>query len=136
MNNGRFAISVHILTLLATSTDEWSSSEYLAGSIRINPAMVRKELVNLRACGFVKTKEGKSGGAALLKRPDQIMMSEIYIAVRSADFLGKSKNQPNPDCPVGSKINHYLNDLYGDVEKNLLKSLEQTTLASFCSKFQ
>lgn len=136
MNNGKFAISVHILTLLATSKDEWTSSEYLAGSININAAMVRKELVNLRQFGFVKTREGKSGGAALLKGPDQIMMSDVYIAVRQAGFLGKSKNQPNPDCPVGSKINHYLAGLYEDVEKNLLNSLAHTTLASFCSKFK
>ena len=47
MSNGKFAISVHILTLLASEPGEYCSSEYLSGSININPVLVRKELVNL-----------------------------------------------------------------------------------------
>jgi DNA-binding IscR family transcriptional regulator len=136
MNTGRFAISVHILTLLATSRDEWTSSEYLAGSININPVLVRKELSNMRNHGFVLSKEGKSGGSKLAKNPASIAMADIYQAVKQSDFLGKSANKPNPDCPIGLRINQHLDDIYQSAERDLIRSLGQTTLSAFCEKFK
>ncbi len=135
MNSGRFAISVHILTLLTFSEDEWTSSEYLAGSININPVLVRKELGTLRERGLVLSKEGKSGGSRLAKPADKIFMSEVYEAVKQKDLLGKAINSPNPDCPVGRKINDHLDSLYDDAEKTLLASLGKVSLAEFCRKF-
>ncbi|WP_348067372.1 Rrf2 family transcriptional regulator [Dyadobacter sp.] len=135
MNSGRFAISVHILTLLAFADDEWNSSEYLAGSININPVLVRKELSNLRDHGLVISKEGKAGGSRLAKPSGQIFMSEVYEAVKQIDLLGKGINSPNPDCVVGRKINDHLDNLYDDAEKTLLLGLSKTSLADFCLKF-
>ena len=135
MNSGRFAISVHILTLLTFSEEEWTSSEYLAGSININPVLVRKELSNLRERGLVISKEGKSGGSRLAKSADTIFMSEVYEAVKQKDLLGKGINSPNPACPVGRKINDHLDSLYDDAEKTLLASLGKVSLAEFCKKF-
>ncbi|CAG4997768.1 Putative HTH-type transcriptional regulator YwnA [Dyadobacter sp. CECT 9275] len=135
MNNGRFAISVHILTLLATADSEWTSSEYLAGSININPVLVRKELTNLRNHGLVISKEGKAGGSKLSKPADAISMADVYKIVRQQDFLGKAVNVPNPDCPIGRKINNHLDSLYADAEKVLIQSLGNTSLAQFTDKF-
>jgi DNA-binding IscR family transcriptional regulator len=135
MNNGRFAISVHILTLLAFSEDEWTSSEFLAGSININPVLVRKELSNLRDHGLVVSKEGKAGGSKLAKPSEHILMSEVYAAVKQKDLLGKGINSPNPDCVIGQKINNQLDGLYDDAEKTLLLGLSKTSLADFCLKF-
>ena len=135
MISGKFAISVHILTLLAAAREEWISSEYLAGSININPVLVRKELSNLRTYRLVKSKEGKSGGSSLARSSDLIFMSEIYNAVKQQDLLGKGINQPNTDCPIGSKINDHLDSLYEESERALLNSLSKTTLADFCKKF-
>lgn len=136
MTSGKFAISVHILTLLATSHEEWVSSAYLAGSININPVLVRKELSNLREHGFVKSKEGKAGGSRLAKSPDKIPISEIYEAVRDSDLLGKGINSPNQACQVGRKINDHLDGLYEESEKALITSLSTTTLLDFCKKFE
>lgn len=136
MNNGRFSISVHILTLLATAKDdELLSSEYIAGSININPVLVRKEISNLRQHGFINSKEGKNGGAQLAKPAQQILLSDVYEAIKQGPVLGSAKNAPNPDCPVGRQINQHLDDLYEEVDRALLVKLEQTTLAAFCKKF-
>jgi len=136
MNSGKFAISVHILTLLAAVREEWIPSEYLAESININPVLVRKELINLREHGLIESKEGKSGGSRLKKSPDKITLSAVYEAVRQQDLLGRKINQPNPDCPVGKKINDHLDDLYKESESVLLASLADKTIADFCKKFQ
>jgi DNA-binding IscR family transcriptional regulator len=133
--SGKFAISVHILTLLATTEDEWISSEYLAGSININPVLVRKELINLREKGFVVSKEGKSGGNRLAKSANEIVMADVYLAVREKNLLGKSINSPNPACPVGRQINHYLDSLYDETERALINTLSQKKLSEFSAQF-
>jgi len=135
MNNGRFSISVHILTLLATAKEELLSSEWIAGSININPVLVRKELSNLREHGLVISKEGKNGGAQLAKPARDILLSEVYEAVKQSPLLGVAKNTPNPDCLVGRQINQHLDDLYEEVDRALLNKLGQTTLEAFCKKF-
>ena len=135
MNNGRFAISVHILTLLAQDQDEWLSSNDVASSININPVLVRKELINLREQGLIISKEGKQGGSKLAISPNEISMADIYKAVRQADLLGKSINAPNENCPIGQKINKNLDDLYDTVEQNLINQLQQTSLTNFYEKF-
>lgn len=135
MNNARFAISLHILTLLEKSGGELLSSEYIAGSININPVLVRKELSNLRNHGFLQSKEGKNGGSYLAKPAVDISLGDVYVAVRQNSLLGTSKNSPNPQCPVGKQINTHLDELYEVTEHALLKELSGKTLANFSAKF-
>jgi Rrf2 family protein len=133
--NGRFPIAVHILTLLSKANEELLSSDYIAGSININPALVRKEISNLRNFGLISSKEGKNGGYSLSKSPKQITMADIYRAVKSQALLGEAKNSPNPDCPVGKQINKNIDLLYEDVDKTILKKLGSISLADFSEKF-
>jgi DNA-binding IscR family transcriptional regulator len=63
-------------------------------------------------------------------------LADVYLAVKDKSFLGESKNQPNPKCPVGRQINTHLKDLYQEVEDALLKSLGNQTLADFAAKFK
>jgi len=135
MNNGRFAIALHILVLLDQAKGELVSSAYLAGSININPAMVRKELISLRNGGFVQSKEGKNGGTTLARAASAISLGSIYESVRQASLLGNQKNTPNPKCPVGKDINKYLDHLYSDTEMVLIAQLNKQTLADFSQKF-
>ncbi|GAB3551229.1 RrF2 family transcriptional regulator [Spirosoma fluminis] len=133
--NGRFAISLHILTLLEQSKGEWLTSDYLAGSININPVLVRKEISNLRNHGLIISREGKNGGAMLAKSASQIRLSDVFQATRQGSFLGTARNSPNPDCPVGKQINRHLDGLYNDVEEALIQKLGTRTLEDFSRKF-
>jgi len=136
MNNGRFSIALHILVLLDKAKGELLSSEYLAGSININPAMVRKELISLRNHGFVQSKEGKNGGSSLAGSAKDITLGLVYESVRQSSFLGHQKNVPNPLCPVGREINTHLDNLYNDTEKVLIEQLSKQTLADFSQQFK
>ncbi len=136
MADNRFSVSVHILTLLASADSELVSSQYIAGSININPAVVRKELINLRKHKFITTREGKNGGSALSKPAERILLSDIYLSVRSKDFLGKSIINGNPACKVGRQINKRLKSLYGDAERAMLLQLGKKTLKQFSAEFR
>ena len=136
MINSQFAISVHILTLLARAEGELLSSEYIAGSININAVLVRKELINLRKHNLVSSKEGKNGGSYLSKPAAAIKMSDIYKAVNHSSLLGQSKNAPNPYCAVGKNISKRLDDLSKNAENALIAQLAKVSLKKFIIPFE
>ena len=106
--NGRFPIAMHIMTLLCASNESLLSSEYMAGSININPVLIRKELSNLLKHGLIISQLGKNGGYILAKPAKDITIAGIYQAVKPDAILGQAKNQPNPACPIGKEINSHL----------------------------
>ncbi|QNK63868.1 Rrf2 family transcriptional regulator [Pedobacter sp. PAMC26386] len=134
MNNAKFATALHIMTLLDLSKEERLPSEMIAGSINLNPALVRKEISNLRKLGFISSKEGNGGGCTLARPSAEVLLSEIYKAVRQTPLLGRS-NTPNPACLVGRQINQHLEELYTEAELSLLSKLEKKTLEEFSGKF-
>lgn len=142
MTDGRFAISIHILTLLAKASagqlpgGEWLTSEFIAESININPVLVRKEVSNLRNAGMATSREGKNGGTALGKPADEILLSDVYKVVYNKPVLGLSKNRPNSRCPIGEQITEHLESLFREAEQGLLEKLGQTTLRQFEEKFR
>ena len=134
--NGQFQIAIHILTLLEQAPGELLSSEYIAGSININPALVRKEISNLRNHGLINSKEGKTGGYSLGLSPQKIHFSDVYKAVNHHPALGQAKNMPNPQCPVGRQINQHLNAMASEVDAAIINKLSTITLADFSKKFK
>jgi len=133
--SGRFQISVHIMTLLTAGGDDMLSSDYIAGSVNINPVLIRKELSNLIKSGLVQSKEGKSGGYILAKPANKITIADIYKAVLVTPILGKARNTPNPACPIGKQINSHLIHLDQDINKTIIDKLGKQTLAAFCKQF-
>jgi len=135
MNNTRFATAIHIMTLLAKSPQEWLTSEWMAGSININPVVVRKEISVLREAGLITSRQGKEGGSQLSRNADSITISEIYSAVKNSEVLGKKNNNPNPVCSVGREINSHLNDLFVETDQLVVKFLGNKSLKEFTDQF-
>ena len=107
------------------------NSEFLAGSIGVNPVIIRTVISHLREAGIVQTQRGSSG-AELTKRLDEITLYDVYKAVGSVDEeegLFHFHEQPNPDCPVGRNIHKVLDRHLLDAQRAMEKSLRSTTLA-------
>ena len=128
----KFTIGVHIITALDYFRDmDRVNSEFLAGSIGVNPVIVRTVISQLREAGIVQTQRGSSG-AELAKRLDEITLYDVYKAVGSVDAeegLFHFHEQPNPDCPVGRNIHKVLDRHLAEVQKAMEDSLKATTLA-------
>lgn len=135
MISGKFAISIHILTLLAKFPDDYLSSEFIASSINLNPVLVRKEISNLKKNNIVRSKEGKNGGAKLNLSPSKITLKQIFESTFEEISLGFSKNEPNPKCPIGKDINQNLSALYLTLNDSVMKQLENQTLEEFANQF-
>lgn len=135
MNNTRFATAVHILTLLGDNPGEWLSSDFIAGSINVNPVIVRKELIVLSDAGLTATRKGKTGGAQLNKPVNGILMSDIYLAVKNTEVLGKKNQHTNPKCPIGKQINEKLINLFNETDTVVIQFLAKKTLNDFIHQF-
>jgi len=135
MITGKFAITTHILTLLAKFPDEYMASDYIAGSLNIHPVLVRKEIANLKKHHLVESKEGKNGGTKLIKPAAMISMEEVFNMTFEKMSFGFSKNDPNPECPVGKQINHNLTALYDDINIAIVNKLKSISLEEFSEQF-
>lgn len=128
----KFTIGVHIITAIDYFKDmDRVNSEFLAGSIGVNPVIVRTVISQLREAGIVQTQRGSSG-AELTKKLDEITLYDIYKAVGSVDTeegLFHFHEQPNPDCPVGRNIHRVLDQRLIDVQRAMEEKLKSTTLA-------
>lgn len=124
------------MTLLADVEGEYMSSNDMAGSMNVNPVLVRKELAELKKLNLVESKEGKNGGVRLNKAAKDIRMSEIFDIAKGEGFaLGFAKNEPNPKCPIGKKMNSNLSMLFMEIDDNIKSTLEKTTLEDFKNQF-
>lgn len=135
MISGKFAITVHILTLMARHPDEFLSSEFISGSMNINPVLVRKEIGNLKKNNIVESREGKFGGTRLARPAAEITLEDIYNLTFECVSLGYAKNDPNPDCCIGKKINQNLDGLYQDINQKICGHMKAITLAGFSEQF-
>ncbi|WP_413998979.1 Rrf2 family transcriptional regulator [Flavobacterium sp. W1B] len=135
MISGKFAITVHILTLLSKFPNEFLSSEFIAGSLNLHPVLVRKEIANLKKNNIVESKEGKNGGTKLLKSASKVSLDAIFKITFDKVSLGFSKNKPNPECPVGKEINKNLEDLYENINEKISLQLGGISLEDFSNKF-
>ena len=107
------------------------NSDFLAGSVGVNPVIVRTVISQLREAGIVNTRRGSSG-ATLAKPLEEITFYDIYTAVGSVneeEGLFHFHEQPNPDCPVGRNIHKALDGKLDAVQKVLEDKLRQLTLA-------
>jgi len=134
MISGKFAITLHIVTLLTKFPEEYLSSEFIACSLNTNAVLVRKEIANLKKHNFVISKEGKSGGAMLAKPATAITLDDIFKITHDTFSLGYCKNEPNAACPVGKDINTRLETLYADITGTVCNTLKDITIQEFAGQ--
>jgi DNA-binding IscR family transcriptional regulator len=130
----RLAIAVHVLSLLGIADENQSDSdkrksEWLAGSIGVNPVIVRNVTGMLRRAGLVTTHQGVAG-AYLAKTLETITLLDIYHAVEAVDEgeLFALHPQPNPDCLVGANIQTTLEGVFGEAQRAMEARLAATTM--------
>jgi Rrf2 family protein len=124
----RFAVAVHILTLLAQAEGGPLVSESIAGSVNTNPVVIRRVLGYLRRARLVVSQSGSGGGWTLIRDPHDISLREVYRAVESDPVLALH-HQPNPACMVGRNIQQTLETIFTTAQSALEDSLVLVTVA-------
>ncbi|MGL5978901.1 MAG: Rrf2 family transcriptional regulator [Erysipelotrichaceae bacterium] len=129
--SSRFSIAVHMLTAIEYFQAEHKiTSEFLAGSVNVNPVIIRKILAQLKTHGLVRVQRG-SGGACLAIESDQIDLLSVYRAVagQEAQELFSFHEHPNPACPIGANIHQVLDRHLIAAQQAMEAQLANVTLA-------
>jgi DNA-binding IscR family transcriptional regulator len=84
--SGRFALSLRILTVLASEPGTMHTSAEIAGSLKESAVMVRRCFLLLHKQGLIEQRKGPHGGARLKLAPKQIGLGDVYVATES-DWL-------------------------------------------------
>ncbi len=127
--SSRFSVGIHILTLIELNKDGVSSSEFLAGSVNTNPAVIRKIMGMLKKAGLIKVQPGIAG-AELAKDLSDITLLDVYKAVhvvRDNELFSIHEN-PNPNCTVGRNIQNTIEPIFFKAQTALEKVLENVTI--------
>ncbi|MBQ8481183.1 MAG: Rrf2 family transcriptional regulator [Alphaproteobacteria bacterium] len=140
--SSRFTIAFHILTAICTFKDEYHvTSEFLAGSVQVNPVIIRNILLQLKTAGIVQIPRGRaSKSITILKAPDKISLLDVYKAIEPLehDTLFAFHKNPNPKCPVGKNVHNILDDRLLSVQKAMedkLKNMKLSDVLNDLKKF-
>ncbi len=86
-SSSRFAVALHVVTLLAAGGGRPVPSALVAGSVRTNPVVIRRILRDLARAGIVETRRGSSGGSRLARAPRRVTLLQVYRAVEEEGAL-------------------------------------------------
>lgn len=127
----RFTVAVHTLLAIYVLNKKYKmTSDFIASSVNVNPVVIRRTLLSLKAAGMIEVKAG-SGGALPVKDANDISLYDIYTAVDCVDGnLFNFHENPNPKCPVGKNIHAVLDSRLSDAQMALENELKSVTLSN------
>jgi Rrf2 family protein len=134
--SSRFAVAVHVLTLMAWADDEPLKSEQVAESVKTNPVVIRRMLCELAESNLVVSQTGAMGGSKLARQPEQITLLDIYQAVESRGVFSLHHHPPNRHCPVGVNIGTVLNQVLDEVDSAVERVLANITIKDVVSRLK
>lgn len=126
----RFAVAIHILTLIDSNKEGKSTSEWIAGSVNTNPVVIRRLTSMLQKAGLVNARPGVAGASLTRSASEIAMLLQIYKAVNAVeeDSLFSVHEHPNPDCPVGKNIASAIVPVFSLAQKAMENVLQEVTL--------
>ena len=126
--NSRFAVAVHVLSLMAWSGEEPLKSEQVAESVNTNPVVIRRMLKELAEAGLVVSQTGSLGGSRLAGDPAKTTLLDVYQALECRGVFSLHKQPPSRDCPVGVNIETVLGDVLLEVDSAVERVLQNITI--------
>ncbi len=119
--SGRFALSLRILTVLASEPGTMHPSAEIAGSLKESAVMVRRCFLLLHKQGLIEQRKGPNGGARLKLAPKQIGLGDVYVATEG-DWL-------DVDDPA-------ISGLMKRVREDGMSAMNETTLSQMLKRIR
>ena len=126
--NSRFAVAVHVLSLMAWSGEEPLKSEQVAESVNTNPVVIRRMLLELAEAGLVVSQTGSLGGSRLANDPAKTTLLDVYRALEYGGVFSLHRQPPSRDCPVGVNIETVLGEVLLEVDSAVEQVLGRITI--------
>ena len=134
--NSRFAVAVHVLSLMAWSGEEPLKSEQVAESVNTNPVVIRRMLLDLAQAGLVVSQTGSMGGSRLATDPAKTTLLDVYQALECGGVFSLHRQPPSRDCPVGVNIETVLGEVLQEVDSAVELVLKNITIGDVVQRLK
>lgn len=133
----RFTVAIHTMLCINMFYKECkTTSDFIAGSVNVNPVIIRKIIGQLKSAGLIKVFAG-SGGSEISKSINEITLLDIYKAVDCiSGSLFNFHENPNPECPVGRNVHFVLDNYLANAEQVLESYLKEITLRDLAERLK
>jgi Rrf2 family protein len=135
-SSSRFAVAIHVLTLMARAGDEPLKSEQVASSVNTNPVVIRRILQALARARLVTSQTGAAGGSRLAHAPGKITLLDVYRAVEAGDIFSLHRQPPDQRCFVGMNIETVLGGVLEEVSTAVERVLAEITIENVLERLQ
>ncbi|MDO5422440.1 MAG: Rrf2 family transcriptional regulator [Eubacteriales bacterium] len=128
--SSRFTVAVHVLLCIEAFKEDYKvTSDFLAGSVNVNPVVIRRILQQLKKAGLIKVKRG-SGGTDIAKPLETITMLDVYNAVECVEDgkLFHFHENPSQLCPVGKNIHAVLDGRLEEIQKAMEQKMKSISM--------
>ncbi|GAA5129104.1 Rrf2 family transcriptional regulator [Luteolibacter yonseiensis] len=131
--NNQFSIAVHLMAGLGFCTATDRTSAQLAASVNTSPSFIRRTLAKLSKAGLIETSKGKNGFCRLGKKPSEISLLDIYLAVEAPKAFSIHHYEETKPCQVSCNIKSVLEDALNKTQKGMEDSLAKISLCDLLS---
>lgn len=98
--SSRFTIAVHTLLCIARfSGSQKVTSAFIAGSVNVNPVVIRRTLGQLKEAGIVLVEAGV-GGATLARPAERITLLDVYFLPQRKTAIYQRKHSCMTTTPT------------------------------------
>jgi Rrf2 family protein len=126
--NSRFAVAVHVMSLMAWSGEEPLKSEQVAESVNTHAVVIRRIVADLAEAGLVVSQTGSLGGSRLATDPAKTTLLDVYQALECGGVFSLHRQPPSRDCPVGVNIETVLGEVLQEVDTAVEQVLKNITI--------
>ncbi|EFT1815044.1 Rrf2 family transcriptional regulator [Listeria monocytogenes] len=124
----QFSDAIHILAYIEIfKNTNLLSSEIIAGSVKTNPANIRKIMSNLKKSNLITTQTGKAN-PILARPPEEISLLDVYKSIEGNTNLIHVDPKTNPDCIIGANIQQVLASKYDLLQQKIEFEMEKIKL--------
>lgn len=127
----RYTIAVKALAWLSQSGSICSSAA-IAEQVNSHAAFLRRVMATLVNAGLVEAKEGRDGGYSLKLPPEQILLADVYLAMKGdcAEAEPEVESELELDCgEAGLRFELTLSKIMVEAEQRMLEHLQQFSIA-------
>ncbi|MDF1668956.1 MAG: Rrf2 family transcriptional regulator [Roseovarius sp.] len=126
--NSRLSLALHTLSHMAADPDRIRTSADIADHAGTNPVVVRRVLGSLRKAGLLTSEKGHSGGWRLARKPRDITLADVYLALDERLVAAGEANEP-ASCSVEHALHRRVFNVLEEVEQSLVDKLGETSIS-------
>lgn len=133
MRNNKLSVAVHIVCAIEKFSKMGLevNSNFLAGSVNTNPAAIRRAVSTLSKANIIYTDNGYH-----VIDFETLSLYDIQKAVDPEGHLLYAHTNGNELCPVGSKIEGTMTDIYSRLQANVEDQMKSQMLSDIIKNFE